>query len=327
MLRPKKALITGVSGQDGSYLAEYLYGKGYNVHGVDRSFARLPPQVRNIISELHEIDLTKPKLLKKLIQKILPDEIYHLAAYHFSSQEGGNIKMPFEPFNSINLLATNEILDTIKHNIVKCRFFYASSSHIFGEVDHYPQNEKTPYRPETFYSITKAAGNELCKFYRDYHGVYASVGILYNHESPRRPLNFVTSQIAEAAVKASHGMQVRLTLRDLDAIVDWGAAEDYVRAMWLALQQALGDQYIIATGIPHTVRDFADEAFGHVGLKAQNYILENPKNKKIHRVPYVGDISKIMRVCSWVPSVSFSQLVHDMVDEHIKKLKGMCNNP
>ncbi len=326
MLRPKKALITGVSGQDGSYLAEYLYNKGYHVHGVDRSFAHLPSQVKKIISELHKIDLTKPKLLKKLIRKILPDEIYHLAAYHFSSQRSGNMEMSFEPFNSINLLATNEILDTIRRNFIKCRFFYASSSHIFGKVDHYPQNEKTPYRPDSFYSITKAAGNELCKFYRDYHGVYASVGILYNHESPRRPLSFVTSQIAEAAAKASHGMQVRLALRDLDAIVDWGAAQDYVHAMWLTLQQSCGDDYVIASGVPRRVHEFSKVAFDFVGLNANNFIFQGQAIKDNKGFPSVGDSSKIKNRCGWHPAISFNDLVIDMVKAHMKRLNALVKD-
>lgn len=321
MRRSKKALITGVSGQDGSYLAEYLYCKGYNVHGVDRSFAHLPSQVKNVISGLHEIDLNKPKSLKQLIHKVLPDEIYHLAAYHFSSQKGGHIKMPFEPFNSINLLATNEILDTIRHDLVNCRFFYASSSHIFGKVDHYPQNEKTPYRPDSFYSITKAAGSELCKFYRDYHGVYASVGILYNHESPRRPSSFVTSQIAEAAAQASHGMQVRLTLRDLDAIVDWGAAQDYVQAMWLTLQQSCSDDYVIASGVPRCVYEFSKAAFDYVGLNENNFIFQDQAVKKNEGLPYVGDPSKIKNKCGWQPVISFNDLAIDIVKEHITRIK------
>ncbi|MHB8130368.1 MAG: GDP-mannose 4,6-dehydratase [Mobilitalea sp.] len=320
MLRQKQALITGCSGQDGSYLAEYLYSKGYNVHGVDRSFEHLPPQVKDIISELHEIDLTKPKLLKKLILKILPDEIYHLAAYHFSSQEDGNAKMSFEPFNSINLLATNEILDTIRCDLIKCRLFYASSSHIFGKVDNYPQNETTPYRPNSLYAITKAAGNELCKFYREYYGVYASVGILYNHESPRRPLSFVTSQIAEAAAKASRGMQGRLMLRDLDAIVDWGAAQDYVRAIWLTLQQPCSDDYVIASGVPRRVHEFSRAAFDYVGLNVNDYIFQDEAVKKNEGLPYVGDSAKIQSKCGWRPVIFFNDLVIDMVKAHINRL-------
>ncbi|HTZ41449.1 MAG TPA: GDP-mannose 4,6-dehydratase [Syntrophales bacterium] len=321
MLKRKKALITGISGQDGSYLAEYLYSKGYNVHGVDRSFAHLPSQAKNIISELHEIDLTKPKLLNKLIKYISPDEIYHLAACHFSSQNNENIKMSFEPFNSINLLATNEILDTIRHNFEICRFFYASSCHIFGKVDHYPQNEKTPYRPDSFYSITKAAGNELCKLYRDHHGVYASVGILYNHESPRRPLSFVTSQIAEAAAKASHGIKVKLTLRDLDATVDWGAAQDYVHAMWLTLQQPCSDDYVIASGVPRRVYEFSKAAFDYVGLNVNNFIFQDEAAIENEGLQYVGDPSKIQSKCGWYPAISFNDLIIDMVKAHIDRLK------
>ena len=268
----------------------------------------------------------KVLLIQKLIQKILPDEIYHLAAYHFSSQKSGNMETSFAPFNSINLLVANELLDTIRRNFTKCRFFYASSSHIFGKVDHYPQNEKTPYRPDSFYSITKAAGNELCKFYRDYHGVYASVGILYNHESPRRPLSFVTSQIAEAAAKASHGIQVRLTLRDLDAIVDWGAAQDYVHAMWLTLQQSCGDDYVIASGVPRHVHEFSKVAFEFVGLNANNFIFQDQAVKRNEGLPYVGDPSKIQSKCGWHPAISFNDLVIDMVKASMKRLKCSGQN-
>jgi GDPmannose 4,6-dehydratase len=321
MSRTKKALITGISGQDGSYLAEYLFAKGYNILGIDRSFAHLLPQVKNNISELHEIDLTQPRLLKKLILNFSPDEIYHLAAYHFSSQNGGNIEMPFEPFNSINLLATNEILDTIRCTFPECRFFYASSSHVFGKVDHYPQNEETPYRPNSFYSITKAAGNELCKLFRDYHGVYASVGILYNHESPRRPLSFVTSQIAAAAAKASQGIQFRIVLRDLDAIVDWGAAQDYVHAMWLTLQQPFSDDYVIASGVPRRVRDFSRIAFDHVGLNANDFIFQDQAVKTNKGLQQVGDSAKIRANCGWNPIISFNDLVINMVKAHIERLR------
>ncbi len=317
----KMVLITGIAGQDGSYLAEYLYPKGYDVYGVDISFAQLPIQIKNIISELHEIDLTKPKLLKKLILTILPDEIYHLAAYHFSSQSDGNMTMSFEPFNAINLLTTNEILETIRDKLLNCRVFYASSCQIFGKTDYYPQNEKTPYLPDSLYAITKAAGNELCKFYREYHGVYASVGILYNHDSVRRPLSFVTSQIAEAAAKAFLGIPVKLFLRDLDAIVDWGAAQDYVTTMWLTLQHSSSDDYIISSGVPRRVHEFSKVAFDYVELNVNDFVYQDPTVKKIERVPYVGDSSKIRNKCSWQPVISFNDLVIDMVKAHINRLK------
>jgi len=317
----KKALITGIAGQDGSYLAEFLYSKGYDVYGVDKPFAQPPSQTTSSISELYEIDLTKSGLLKKLIFTLLPDEIYHLAAYHFSSQADGNMRMSFEPFNAINLLATNEVLETIRDGSIACRFFFASSCQVFGEVDHSPQNEFTPSRPSSFYSITKAAGNALCKFYRDYYGVFASVGILYNHESVRRPASFVTSQIAESAAKAALGLRGRLMLRDIDAIVDWGAAQDYVRAMWHSLQQPTSDDYIISSGVPRRVSEFAKVAFDHVGLNSENFIVQDPSVTNNRRIPYVGDSSKIQNKCGWHPIISFSVLVGDMVDSQINLLR------
>ena len=324
-IRPKRALITGIAGQDGSYLAELLIEKGYEVYGVDKSFSQLTLEFKNDISQLYEIDLTKPNLLRKIILKIKPDEIYHLAAYHFSSQKDGNNKMSFVPFNAINLLATNEILETIRGDLDKCRFFYASSSHIFGKADNYPQTEKTPYRPESLYSITKAAGNELCKFYREYHNVYASVGILYNHESPRRALSFITAQIAEAAAKASLGLPVKLIVRDLDGMVDWGAAEDYVNAMWLTLQQPQSSEYVISSGVPKRVKDFVQIAFDHVGLKANDFVFQEQPINKTESIPYIGDSTKIRTVCDWQPNVSFNELVIEMVDSHIDRLKNIEN--
>jgi len=319
--RPKKALITGVSGQDGSYLAEFLSAKGYNVYGVDKSFSQLPHETKNAISQLHEIDLTKPVVLKKIILNILPDEIYHLAAYHFSSQLDGNSKMSFVPFNAINLVALNVILETIRDNLKSCRTFYASSSHIFGKVDQYPQSEYTPYHPESLYAITKAAGNELCRFYREYYDVYTSVGILYNHESPRRSLSFITAQIAEAAAMAKLGLPVKLTVRDLDGIVDWGAAQDYIRAMWLSLQQPHGDTYIISTGVPVQVRDFAQIAFNHVGLDSNNFIFQDKSTARKESIPYIGDSSKLRNECKWSPEISFYALVVEMVEAHVRRLK------
>lgn len=321
----KKVIITGVAGQDGSYLAELLFSKGYEVHGVDKSFEHLPKNTKNSIANLYEVDLIKTKLLAKLILDISPHEIYHLAAYHFSTQQDGNRLMAFGPFNAINLLATNEILETIRNDLAKCKFFYASSSHIFGKVDHYPQNETTPYKPESLYSITKAAGTELCKFYRDYYNIYASTGILYNHESPRRPISFVTSQIAEAAAKASLGLPVKLNLRNLDAIVDWGAAKDYTNAMWLIMQQNCSNDYIIASGVPHYVYEFSRIAFNHVKLNYREYIFQEPLVNKNKELPYVGDPSKLKNECNWTPSISFYDLIVEMVETHIERLSNVDN--
>ncbi len=317
----KTALITGIAGQDGSYLSELLQQKGYALHGVDKSS---PENLSSPVSravEMHEVDLLKPGHLGKLIRKIAPDEIYHLAAHHFSSQEDGNRRMSLEPFNSINFLAANEILDSIRSGSKNSRFFYASSCQIFGKADKYPQDERTPYRPDSFYAITKAAGTQLCRFYREYHGVYASAGILYNHESVRRPLTFVTSQIAEGAARASLGIPVRLVLKNLRAVVDWGAAQDYVAAMWLTLQQPQPDDYVIASGAPHSVSDFAGIAFDKVGLRAGDFVFEDKAAVKDDAsVPYVGDPAKIRERCGWRPLVSFEELVASMVRAFIDRL-------
>ncbi|MFA5973320.1 MAG: GDP-mannose 4,6-dehydratase [Lentimicrobiaceae bacterium] len=323
MLKSKKAIITGISGQDGSYLAELLFSKGYEIYGVDKSFDNLTENIKIKVKMLYKLDLTKPKLLSKLILDITPNEIYHLAAYHFSNQQDGNRLMSFGPFNSINLLATNEILETIRNYLPNCKFFYASSSHIFGNVDHYPQNEETPYRPESLYSITKTAGGELCKFFREYYGVFVSVGILYNHESPRRNLSFITAQIAEAAAKASLELPAKLTVRDLDSIVDWGAAQDYVKAMWLALQQHRSDDYIISSGVAKKVRDFAEIAFNYVGLNANEYIIQDQIIHRSESVTLIGDSTKIRKICGWSPEISFNELVIEMVDKYISRFSNV----
>jgi len=319
-LAPKKAMITGIAGQDGSYLAELLFGKGYEVYGIDKSIDNLSDKTKDSITSLFAIDLIQPKLIKSLILDIAPDEIYHLAAYHFSTQQDGNRLNSFLPFNAINLLVTNEILETINKTLSNCRFFFASSSHIFGNVDHYPQNEKTPYKPESFYAITKAAGNELCRFFRAFHNVYASVGILYNHESPHRPLSFVTAQIAEAAAKASLGLPVKLFLKDINAIVDWGAAQDYVNAMWLTLQRNSSDDYIIASGKPHSIREFSKIAFAHFGLNYKDYVFQEPSANICPRIPLIGDSSKLKNECKWTQQIGFHDLVIEMVNAHLNRL-------
>ncbi len=309
----KKALITGIAGQDGSYLAEYLLDIGYEVYGIEKSCSTLPSQISNKIKYCYEVDITKSSLLKKIILEIRPDEIYHLAAYHFSSQNEGNKKKSFRKFYLINLLATNEILETIRFYLPNSRFFYASSCQVFGKVDCFPQNEKTLFRPDSLYSISKAAGTNLCQFYRDQYNLYTSVGILYNHESVRRSLSFVTTQIAESAAKASLGIPVKLDLRDIDALIDWGAAQDYVRAMWLTLQQPNGSDYIISSGVTHSVGEFAKIAFSSVGLNSSDYVFQDPNIKRISKMPFVGDCTKIKNECNWNPMITFEDLVKEMV--------------
>lgn len=318
----KKVLITGISGQDGSYLAELLSVKGYEVYGTCRTISNCPPNINQIVKGLYEVNLETPGQIKGIIREVKPDEIYHLAAHHFSSQKDGNSKNSFIPFNAINLLVTNEVLETIHRELMGCRFFYASSCQVFGKVEHYPQTEETIYKPDSFYAIAKAAANQLCKFYRDKEGVYASVGILYNHESERRGPGFVTSEIALAAAQASLGMPVKLKIRDLAAIVDWGAAKDYVNAMWLSLQQSTSDEYIIASGVARTVNDFAVAAFKYVGLNSNNYVFQDENAVRGQRNHLIGDPSKIKSRCNWKPDFSFDSLVSDMVKSRINSFKN-----
>jgi GDPmannose 4,6-dehydratase len=320
-MRQKKALITGATGQDGLLLSELLIEKGYQLFGTVRTYNLYKQLDTNLGIKYYIVDLNNRGELSKLILKIKPDEIYHLAAFHFSSQNDDNKKKYFEAFNNVNLLTTDEILASLKEYLPLTRFFYASSSHVFGSPDISPQIDSTPFRPNSFYSITKTAGSQLTKFYRDYHNIYASVGILYNHESPLRSIDFLSAQIAYTAAKASLGLRPKLVIRDLEGIVDWGSAKDYVNAMWLTLQQLKGDDYVIATGIPRRVKDFVKIAFEHVGLNSDDFIVEDPVYKKNSVIPYVGNPDKLIKVCGWESKISFSEMVIEIVDYHIKRLK------
>jgi len=313
-------LITGVGGQDGSYLAEWLLEHGYEVHGVVRASSKIGADLKDRLTSISVIDLTAPHLLADLIRQVRPDEIYHLAAHHFSSQVTEK-SADLELFLSVNLLTAQIVLEVLRDSLPKSRFFYAASCRIFGVPGVCPQTEMTPQRPNTPYAISKSAGLHLCRYYREEYDLHATAGILYNHESPRRPASFVTTQIALAAARASVGKAEPLTIRDLDAIVDWGAAHDYVQAMWLTLQQPAGDEYIIASGFSRTVRDFANEAFDYLGLRADEFIFQDPKTIRDERPPYVGDSSRIRTICGWVPSISFRDLVGSMVDVQLQRFK------
>ena len=317
----KKALITGLAGQDGSYLAELLLEKDYDVYGIVKPSNKRPSHLDERIKCYDDIDITKKNSLKILINEIEPDEIYHLAAYHFSSQNEENKNKLFEKFYLVNLYAANEILETIQKDLPRCRFFYASSCHIFGNVKAFPQNEETPIRPNSLYAITKAAGTNLCQFYREHYNIYTSVGILYNHESSRRSRNFVTTQIAESAAKASMGLPTKIFLQNMDAKVDWGSAKDYVTAMWLTLQQSNGDNYIIASGLTHTISEFAKIAFDSVGLNFSDYVFQKTNVNLKEGAMYVGNHTKISSQCNWQPLTSFNDLVREMVQYQLIDLR------
>jgi GDPmannose 4,6-dehydratase len=317
----KKALITGILGQDGSYLTEFLYTKGYEIYGIIRPGSTIPLFLKTKIKSSYEIDLTIPGSLSSIIKQIKPNEIYHLAAYHFSSKNNDNGNMPFHHFNSVNILATYEILDSIKNYNPKCRFFYASSCQIFGEPSIFPQNENTNVNPKSLYAISKVAGGQLCNFFRKNYNLFVSVGILFNHESIRRPSSFITTEIAEAASKAHSGIDIKLLIKDINAEVDWGSAKDYVEAMWLTLQHEYGDDYIIATGELHRLSDFADLAFSYINKDYRNYVFQDPKFKNKSKTPYLGDCSKIKKQLGWFPKKSFNSIVEEMVEFHINQSK------
>ena len=317
----KRALITGITGQDGFYLAEFLLEQGYRVYGVDRTVEGLSHDLKSSLHGIEVMDVRDPRPLGDLVQRLRPHETYHLAAHHFSSQTDLNRVGQVAPFIAVNLLAADAILDSLRRVFPEGRFFYPASAQIFGRPDAYPQSEATPPRPDTPYAISKAAGLYLCRYYRSAHHVFAAAGILYNHESPRRPAGFVTTEIARAAARAALGNPSRLVLRDLDAVVDWGAAQDYVRAMWLVLQQGRADEFVIASGIARTVREFAEEAFAVVGLSAADYVTQESPVVGRDRVPYVGDSTKIRMQSGWEPAVSFTELVRSLVGAQLERLK------
>lgn len=318
----KRALIVGVAGQDGYYLTHLLANKGYMVYGVDRFVSVLCSEQRRALSGVAEIELSQAGLLVKYIRETKPDEIYYLAAHHFSSQGEENRTGRMSPFLSINVITPNEVLELLQTELPECRFFYAASAHIFGEPDMSPQTEMTPYRPDTPYAISKTAAVFLCRYYRQTHRIYTASGILYNHESPRRSDSFVTMQIACAAANAAKGRGKPLILHDLDSVVDWGAAEDYVNAMWCTLQQPFGDEYVISTGVPRTVMDFARAAFAVVALRPEEYVFQRPEPIFRRPKPYIGDNTKIMQMCDWQPSQKFESLVREMVEAQIASIES-----
>jgi GDPmannose 4,6-dehydratase len=318
----RKALIIGIAGQDGYFLSRFLLSKGtYCVYGVGRSDA-LPPEIKQNIASIDIVDLQIPGRIGAVVRKIKPDEIYFLAAHHFSSQGNENCSGSLRPFLDVNLLAVDEILQVLSEEVKECRFFYAASSHIFGVTSVSPQTEETPLVPVSPYAISKASALFSCRYYRETCGLYTSVGILYNHESVRRRMSFITKQIANAAALASLGKPRKLMVRNLDAVVDWGAAEDFVHAMWLTLQQNRGDDYIVATGLLHSVHEFANTAFSFVRLRADDFVTQDASVlKRPNLFPLCGDISKIKRICGWEPHYTFEKMVELMVKNEINEFK------
>ncbi len=326
----KKALITGITGQDGSYLAEFLLSKGYEVHGLFRHTAIENPEskfsrINHILDKLvlHPASLESHASIYNVIDRIKPDECYHLAALSFVSH---SFEDPFSAINS-NVNGTLSVLSTIKERAPKCKFYFAGTSEMFGNVREVPQSENTQFFPRSPYAISKVAGYHLTRNYRESYNIFALSGILFNHESPRRGMEFVTRKITNTVAKIKLGLVTELKLGNLDAKRDWGYAGDYVVAMWQMLQEESPEDYVVATGRCHSVRDFLEQAFDHVKLDWKQYVRIDEKfNRPAEVYELKGDYSKIRKRLGWEPRVSFEELVKMMVDADLKALKMQVPN-
>jgi GDPmannose 4,6-dehydratase len=313
----KKALITGITGQDGSYLAELLLSKGYEVHGVVRRVAIEDPihrlwRLRHILDrlKLHSGSLESYASIFNIVEEVSPDECYHLGAQSFVSY---SFEDEFTTIHS-NINGTHYLLSAIKRKAPECHFYFAGSSEMFGQAKVTPQDENTPFRPRSPYGISKLAGFELTRNYREAYGLYASSGILFNHESPRRGHEFVTRKITSSAALIKLGKLKEIRLGNLEAKRDWGHARDYVKAMWLMLQQEKPDDYVIATGISHSVRQFLEQAFVLAGLDYKNFLQSDMDFFRPSEINVLcGNASKAKTLLGWQPTVDFAQLVEEMV--------------
>jgi GDPmannose 4,6-dehydratase len=328
----KKALITGITGQDGSYLAELLLEKGYEVHGlIRRSSSFNTERIDHLYGDahlpttrlfLHHGDLADASMLTNLLYQVQPDEIYHLGA---QSHVRVSFDMP-EYTGDVTGLGTIRILEALRHSGVEARFYQASSSEMFGSAPP-PQHERTPFQPQSPYGAAKVYAYWLVKNYRDGYGLFACNGILFNHESPRRGETFVSRKITKAAARISLGVQDRLYLGNLDAKRDWGYAKEYVEGMWRMLQQDQPDDYVVATGETHTVRELLEEAFGHLNLDWKQYVQIDPRYYRPTEVDVLcGDASYARERLDWEPKVRFRELVQIMVTSDLQaerlKLEG-----
>jgi len=325
----KKALITGITGQDGSYLAEFLLSKGYEVHGLIRRSSTfnteridhiyVDPHESNVRLFLHYGDITDSGQLTNLIYNIQPDEIYHLAA---QSHVRVSFDMP-EFTGDVTGIGTTRLLEAIRRSGIKTRYYQASSSEMFGDAPP-PQNEETPFRPRSPYGVAKVYAYWMARNYREGYKLFAVNGILFNHESPRRGETFVTRKITKGLARIKYGLQDKVYLGNLKAKRDWGYAKDFVEAMWLMLQQEEPDDYVIATGESHSVKEFLEEAFGYAGLDLRDHVGIDPRYLRPTDVDFLqGDASKAKKKLHWEPRVKFKELVRIMVDADLRNLEEM----
>ena len=322
----RKALITGITGQDGGYLAEFLLEEGYDVVGMVRRTSTINfERIRHIQNKITLVqgDLLDQVSLINLLEKYQPDEVYNLAAQSF-------VPTSFEQpvlTGEVTALGVTRMLDAIRIVNTGIRFYQASSSEMFGKVQRVPQNEKTPFYPRSPYGVAKVYGHWITVNYRESYNLFAVSGILFNHESPRRGLEFVTRKVTRGAARIKLGLADELRLGNLESRRDWGYAGDYVRAMWLMLQQDKPDDYVVGSGETHSVRELCAVAFGYLGLDWEKYVVVDSKFYRPAEVDLlVSDPSKARRVLGWEPTVSFQELVHMMVDADLETLQKAGNH-
>jgi GDPmannose 4,6-dehydratase len=322
----RRAIITGITGQDGSYLAELLLDKGYEVTGIVRrlsasNYWRIEHLLDRIA--LRPADLLDQLSLIRVIQDVRPHEFYNLAAMSFVPASWDQPLLTGE-FNSQGV---TRVLEAIRQVDPGIRIYQASSSEMYGRVREVPQTELTPFYPRSPYGVSKVFGHYITVNYRESYGMFAVSGILFNHESPRRGIEFVTRKVTDGVARITLGLATTLGLGNLDACRDWGFAGDYVRAMWMMLQQQAADDYVIATGVSHSVRQLVETAFGHVGLDWQKYVRTDPAFLRPAEVDHlIGDAGKAKRTLGWAPEVDFEHLVAMMVDADIARLSGKASH-
>lgn len=325
MPHPRKALLTGITGQDGSYLTELLLAHGYEVHGIVRRTSSIErsrldhlyrdPNIYNRTLFLHYGELSDPTTIRRLLHKIVPDEIYHLAGQ-------SHVGLSFEIAEStceMTAMGTLRLLEMVRDMANGPRFFHAASSEVFGIPRHSPQNEETPFSPVNPYGCAKAFATQMVAIYRRSFGLFASNGILYNHESPRRGENFVTRKICRAAAAIKLGRQQSLSLGDTSSRRDWGHARDYVRGMWLTLQQPAPDDFVFATGELHSVQEVVEIAFATAGLDWKEHVRQDPRLlRPTESHSLVGDPSKAVRLLGWKRQHSFADLIQEMTRSELE---------
>jgi GDPmannose 4,6-dehydratase len=322
----KKAFITGITGQDGSYLAEFLLGKGYGVYGMVRraSFQRFD-RIEHILDrvEIIEGDLTDQSSLDDALKTIAPDEVYNLASQSFVPTSWN------QPVLTADVTGTGvtRMLEAIRKHKPDSKFYQASTSEMFGKVRQTPQSETTPFYPRSPYGVAKVYAHWITINYRESYNIFACSGICFNHESPRRGLEFISRKVTDGVARIKLGLADQLKLGNLEARRDWGFAKDFVEAMWLMLQQDQPEDYVIATGVSHSVRDLVDTAFDYVGLPTEPYVVVDPKFFRPAEVDIlVGDASKAKANLGWTPTSSFKEMIHTMVEADLKRLANLAGS-